>query len=75
MLTEAEIAFLTAAFPTIEAIIKAAFAAHSAGTLSLADAKAAITGGLQGVGSLSAIDAAEDAKLEARFETTTPVPK
>lgn len=74
MLTTAEIAFLTAALPGIEAIIKAAFAAHSSGTMSLADAQAAIAGGLAGLAALPTTDAAADAKLAQAFESNTPIP-
>lgn len=74
MLTQAEIEFFTAALPEAVALIKAIYASHSAGTMSLADAQADIAGGLAGLASMATINAAENAKLHEAFESNTPVP-
>jgi uncharacterized protein len=73
-MTEAEIQLLIAALPGIEALVKSVWSAHNSGVTTLADAKAAIAGGIAALAGMPATDAAEDAKLHEAFESNTPVP-
>jgi hypothetical protein len=70
-MTPEMIALLTAALPGIEELLASVWSAHSSGVMTMADAKAAIAGGIAALAGLPATDVIEDAKLHSEFDTSS----